>query len=159
MFCFTELIEKNNLTEIEEILDNTLGGWPVIMGKGWNENAFNWIQTNYKLLSFGYPTDNLITLSADIGLDDSSHRILMVEEPNFFINTELLRKSINSTLLSTYHKYMVDVAVLFGADRNFAEKELLETLEFASTLANVSKDLHFIKYSHLHMKKFNFVFS
>lgn len=41
-------------------------------------------------------------------------------------------------VVSAYYSYMVDLAVLFGADRPKAETELKESLEFEMALANVS---------------------
>ncbi len=40
--------------------------------------------------------------------------------------------------IEAYHKYMVDVAVLFGADPEFAIKDLNDVLVLETILANVS---------------------
>jgi len=47
-------------------------------------------------------------------------------------------KGFNETLVTAYYKYMVDIAVLFGANRDLAKTELLLSLEFEMALANVS---------------------
>ena len=41
-------------------------------------------------------------------------------------------------IVRAYYDYQVDIAVLLGADRSRAEKELKESLEFEIKLANVS---------------------
>lgn len=42
--------------------------------------------------------------------------------------------------MRAYYEFMVDNAVIFGASRERAEKELLESLEFETRLANVGID-------------------
>lgn len=39
--------------------------------------------------------------------------------------------------MKAYYNFMIDNAVIFGATRERAEKELLESLEFETRLANV----------------------
>lgn len=39
--------------------------------------------------------------------------------------------------MKAYYEYMVDVAVIYGANRSQAEQELRESLEFEMDLANV----------------------
>lgn len=52
-------------------------------------------------------------------------------------------KGTNEKIVKAYYSYMVDVAVILGADRNTAEKELKESLEFEMKLANVSDSLSY----------------
>lgn len=47
-------------------------------------------------------------------------------------------KGLDEKIVAAYYRYMVDIAVLFGADRNRATKELRESLDFEINLANVS---------------------
>lgn len=47
---------------------------------------------------------------------------------------------MNSTIVEAYYSYQVDMAVIFGADRAFAEKEMMKSLEFEFDLANVKED-------------------
>lgn len=49
-----------------------------------------------------------------------------------------LKPSSESDYLAAYHKYMTEVAVLLGADRNSAANELSDVIEFEKKLANVS---------------------
>jgi neprilysin len=54
-----------------------------------------------------------------------------------------LVKGMTDKVVSAYYSYMVDLAVLFGADRSKAETELKESLNFEMALANVSSfDIH-----------------
>lgn len=45
---------------------------------------------------------------------------------------------MNSTIVEAYYSYQVDMAVIFGANRAFAEKEMMKSLEFEFDLANVN---------------------
>ena len=54
------------------------------------------------------------------------------------LSREYLVKGITDKVVSAYYSYMVDLAVLFGADRSKAETELKESLDFEMALANVS---------------------
>lgn len=45
---------------------------------------------------------------------------------------------MDDKIVSAYYKYMVDMSVIFGAQKSRAEKELKESLEFEIALANVS---------------------
>lgn len=55
------------------------------------------------------------------------------------LSREYLIKGLNNTIVKAYHKYQVDMAVLYGADRKRAEKEMRDVLEFEFALANVSE--------------------
>lgn len=46
-------------------------------------------------------------------------------------------KGLDDGKVKAYYDYMVDIAVIFGADRPRAIKELKESLEFEMQLANV----------------------
>ena len=49
-----------------------------------------------------------------------------------------MTKGLSDKLVNAYYEYMVDVAVLFGADKERAAEELKESLLFEIKLANVS---------------------
>ena len=53
------------------------------------------------------------------------------------MNREYLVKGTNDKIVDAYYRYMVDTAVLLGADKARAQKELKESLEFEIKLANV----------------------
>lgn len=46
-------------------------------------------------------------------------------------------KGLENPIVEAYHSYQVDMAVLYGADRKRAEKEMREVLDFEFALANV----------------------
>ena len=55
-------------------------------------------------------------------------------------------------MVNSYYDYMVDFAVIFGAKRARAEKELRDSLEFEIQLANVS-----IKLPNFLLKKYDII--
>lgn len=52
---------------------------------------------------------------------------------------EFLEKGIEDTNVKAYYDFMVDAAVMFGANKSDAERELLESLKFEIELAKVAK--------------------
>lgn len=54
------------------------------------------------------------------------------------LEAEFLTKGFDEKEVQSYYKYMVDNAIIFGADRERAEQELKESLEFEAKLAKVS---------------------
>lgn len=64
--------------------------------------------------------------------------LLQFDQSAIGLSREYLVKGFNETLVSSYYDYMVDMAVLFGADKDVAKSELRESLDFEIALANVS---------------------
>lgn len=50
----------------------------------------------------------------------------------------ILLKGLDNPVVKAYHSFQVDMAVLYGADRERAEKDMKEAFEFETALANVS---------------------
>lgn len=61
-----------------------------------------------------------------------------MDQASLGLRREFLTKGLDDKLVRAYYEYMVDIAVLFGADKSRATKELRESLEFEMKLANVS---------------------
>lgn len=55
-------------------------------------------------------------------------------------------KGLEDKIVKAYYEYMVDMAVIYGADRPRAERELMESLEFEMALANVKYLKQFISF-------------
>jgi len=49
-----------------------------------------------------------------------------------------LLRGLNDSAVAGYYKLMIESAVILGANRTTAEEEMLQTLKFETTLANVS---------------------
>lgn len=61
-----------------------------------------------------------------------------MDEASLGLSREILVQGLNDTLAKAYYSYMVDLAVIYGAEKSRAETELLESLNFEISLANVS---------------------
>jgi hypothetical protein len=57
------------------------------------------------------------------------------------LSREYLVKGFENPIVQAYHAYQVDMAVLYGADRTRAEKEMREVLDLEFALANVRTSL------------------
>ncbi|XP_037942107.1 neprilysin-2-like isoform X3 [Teleopsis dalmanni] len=132
------LIEKLGPEPITKIADS-LGGWPLLKGDAWDpENTWTWQETVKKFRRLGFSMDYVVDFSISVDLKNSTKRIIDLDQSSIGLSREYLVKGFNETLVSAYYDYMVDISVLFGADKETAKKELLESLQFEMDLANIS---------------------
>jgi len=66
---------------------------------------------------------------------------LQLDQATLGLSREYLSKGFDDKLVQAYYRYMVDIAVILGANRERARTELKESLEFEIQLANVSFSL------------------
>ncbi|XP_031344609.1 neprilysin-2-like isoform X1 [Photinus pyralis] len=130
-------IESDGLTTIKSILKD-LGGWPVLEGPKWEEGKFNWRQSVYKFRKAGYSVDYFLDFSIGIDFKNTSRRVIDIDQGALGLRREFLIKGLDDKLVRAYYDYMVDIAVIFGADTEVAKKELKESLDFEIKLANIS---------------------
>ena len=137
-----------------------LEGWPLIEGELWNETNFDLIDLITKIRSYGFEnrflfnirvapdfrrnTKNIIYVNFDIDLLEYIEYLYYIEftqqigEPIFacLTNKELI--DTNTPKIKYYLNFMVDVAVLLGADEGKAEQHLKDVILFESKIANVN---------------------
>ncbi|XP_015116946.1 neprilysin-2 isoform X2 [Diachasma alloeum] len=130
-------IEAQGLKPLLSILQK-LGGWPVLEGDQWNEETFNWIQSVYKFKDLGYSVDYFLDFSIGVDLKNSTKRVIDLDQASLGLSREYLSKGLDDKIVKAYYSYMVDIAVILGAKREFAEKQLLQSLKFEIKLANIS---------------------
>ncbi|CAH1183162.1 unnamed protein product [Phaedon cochleariae] len=131
------MIEKDGLDTINVILKD-LGGWPVLEGEKWSEGEFDWRRSVYKFRRVGYSVDYFMDFSVGVDVKNSTKRIIDIDQASLGLRREFLTKGLDDKIVKAYYDYMVDLAVLFGADRDRAVRELRESLEFEIKLANIS---------------------
>ncbi|XP_057330724.1 neprilysin-2-like [Microplitis mediator] len=136
--CMNETaIKENGLSPLLSKL-NKLGGWPVLEGLKWKEDAFHWTNSIYTLREMGYSFNYLFSFAMDSDIRNNTNRVLILKLPYLGLNPPFLSKGLENQLVKDYKKYSVDVAVLLGADRGSAEREMNESLLFEIKLANLS---------------------
>uniref|UniRef100_A0A1B0DA99 Peptidase M13 N-terminal domain-containing protein n=1 Tax=Phlebotomus papatasi TaxID=29031 RepID=A0A1B0DA99_PHLPP len=131
------LIEERGLKPLEVIVD-ALGGWPVVRGDSWDEKSWTWVDAVKKFRKYGYSVDYILDFSVGIDLKKSTQRTIDLDQSALGLSREYLIKGLDDKIVQAYYSYMVDLAVIYGAERSRAEKELKESLEFEIKLANIS---------------------
>ncbi|XP_070137530.1 neprilysin-2 isoform X1 [Drosophila bipectinata] len=132
------LIESLGPLPITRVAEK-LGGWPLLKGDSWNaDDTWTWQEQVKKFRAAGFSMDYIIDFSIGVDLQNSTKRLIDLDQSSLALSREYLVKGFNETLVVAYYDYMVDVAVLFGADKELAKKELLSSLEFEIDLANIS---------------------
>ncbi|KAL5238849.1 hypothetical protein ACI65C_006259 [Semiaphis heraclei] len=125
-----EKIEMDGLVPFKKML-KTLGGWPVLEGDKWENAEYTWKDIVYKIREMGYSVDYLIRFSIGIDSKNSTMRAIELDEASLSL------KGIDEKIVLRYYSYMVDIAVLLGADRHRAVKEMVQSLEFEIRLAKI----------------------
>ncbi|XP_059610149.1 neprilysin-2-like [Phlebotomus argentipes] len=131
------LIEERGLKPLKTIMDD-LGGWPVDRGDAWDEKSWSWVEAVKKFRKYGYSVNYILVFLVGIDLKKSTQRIIILDQSALGISREYLIKGLDDKIVQAYYSYMVDLAVIYGAERSRAEKELNESLAFEIKLANIS---------------------
>ncbi|XP_022169537.1 neprilysin-11-like [Myzus persicae] len=126
-----EKIEMDGLRPFKKML-KSLGGWPVVEGEKWSYDELTWKDIVYKIREAGYSVDYLIRFSIGIDSKNSAMRAIELDEAS------LALKGTDEKIVARYYRYMVDIAVLLGADQYRAVKELKQSLDFEIRLAKIS---------------------
>ncbi|XP_033212748.1 neprilysin-2-like [Belonocnema kinseyi] len=133
----TAEIERNSLRGVLSDIKE-FGGWPVLE-KLWNASKFEWKNSTYNMQRLGYGTKYFFTFQVITDPLNKQKRVLNIDQPTFLIGREFLVKGLNDPTVSAYFDFIVDIAVLFGANRKTAEIELKESLRFEINLAMISQ--------------------
>ena len=135
----TDKIETIGLAPLKSMLHD-LGGWPVLEPRDtWDEAGFSWIELVYKFRRHGYSPDYLIDFSIVTDSKNSTWRVIDIDQASLGLSREYLVKGLEEDRVTSYFNYMVNVAVLLGADRAKAEEQLKQSLLFEIELAKASQ--------------------
>lgn len=84
-YCFlpficllTDLMEKRGVDFVVDMVKK-IGGWPVLEGKEWDADKFNWVETVYKLHDIGLGAE-MFELTVGVDLLSSYKRVIVVGE-------------------------------------------------------------------------------
>jgi predicted metalloendopeptidase len=137
--CMDEdYIEENAANHVKDIMKK-LGGWPLLEGDKWTGTGFTWYQLAEKANRLGFDTDKLLTITISTDDQDSTRRLIKLDQPSLGLDREYLIKGRKDKDVQAYFTYMVETAVFFGAIRDQAEKELEEVLELELKVAAMSQ--------------------
>lgn len=135
-----------NLTAIEKVgntplatLLKDMGGWPVIEGDAWNEDKFDWLDTLIAYRKHGFSHDLFMDLSVTPDFRNNTRHVIDLDQASLGMpDRSYLLRGLNDSAVAGYYKLMVESSVMLGADRERAEREMLDALYFETILANVS---------------------
>lgn len=116
----------------------SLGGWPVIERSDWKSPPKFSKERLFGTLRGEYSESVLIELF--VGADDKNSSVNIIQLDQLVLalpSQDYYLKSSSEADLQAYHKYMVSIAVLLGANSTTAERELQEVVKFEMQLANV----------------------
>ncbi|XP_057331668.1 neprilysin-2-like isoform X2 [Microplitis mediator] len=131
------VIEEQGLTPLLSIVKK-LGGWPVIDGDMWKDDEFSWMASVFKFREMGYSVDYFIQFGVVVDPKNSTKRVLDLDQASLGLSREYLSKGFDDKIVKEYYRYMVDIAVILGAERERAEEELMGSLKFEMNVANIS---------------------
>lgn len=74
---FAELIERQGIKPIKLVIES-LGGWPIIEAKNWNENCWFWQKILLHLELLGFGSSQIFSISIDVDMKNSTKRMIYV---------------------------------------------------------------------------------
>ncbi|KAF2900246.1 hypothetical protein ILUMI_05943 [Ignelater luminosus] len=133
----TTALEADGLSTIKKIIKE-VGGWPVLEGADWNEDSFDWKKSTYTFRKYGLSIDNFINFAFAHDAKNSSKLTITLDQPQLDVAKVNMMEGFKDELVKTYYEYMVDLAVLFGADKEFATSDVRNMTNFKSELAKIT---------------------
>lgn len=72
-----DAIESLDMIRFDAVVAE-MGGWPVVLGSGWNEALWTWEQFVFRSRIYGYSVSNILSFSVTADNRDSTRRIIRV---------------------------------------------------------------------------------
>ena len=133
----TTSIEENSLTHLADLLAEA-GGWPVLEGEDWEDEDFTWWNLSLRALAAGLDTGRIISIGIGTNPADSQARMMKFDQFSPGLSREYLIKGFDDADVQAYYNYMVNIAVLLGADREKAREEMKEALMLELKLVEIT---------------------
>ena len=133
-----EKLEELGVKPMQQKLKE-FGGWPVVEGNNWalesNFSAWEW---TYKACGEGFEKNQLIKFEITEDDSNTSWRIISLDQADLGMSREYLMKGFDDKDVQFYYRFMLETAILFGAEPDRAKKEMKEALLFEIQLAKAS---------------------
>ena len=130
-------LDELGLEPIKDIVSQ-VGGWPVVEGDAWKGEKFDVWKQSAKVYHMGYSSNYIATVDVATDAKNNSHRVLHFDQPQFGLSKDYWNKGLEEPEVKAYFTYMVETAVLFGADEVRAKDELEKVMRFEQKLAKIS---------------------
>ncbi|KAF2884569.1 hypothetical protein ILUMI_21608 [Ignelater luminosus] len=131
--CMNEsAVGEETMQEFEEILED-LNGWPIVTGHKWNEGIFDWKEILYKLKDRGYTNSMLLEVTVIEDRFNNTNRHIVLILPPYL-------KKVDNEHKDILKRFMTNVAVKFGADRNRAAIEMEKVMDFMENLQKITDE-------------------
>ncbi|KAB0797727.1 hypothetical protein PPYR_08720 [Photinus pyralis] len=129
--------KKNHGIKTMKALLKEVGGWPAVEGDHWSGDDFNWEEMIYKFRKHGFLTSQFLATIVDIHLRNSSMRVIAIKQPRTLINRVNLEKGFDDKIVQSYYKFLVDLAVAFGANKDMALAEMKAFVDFMREISQI----------------------
>jgi len=136
-------VESRGDEPLLEVL-RELGGWPVIGGtlRASEQPTYgkaHWLDTLIKFRQRGFSHDMIIDLSVVPDVRNNRRYIIELDQSSLGLpDRSYYFKGMNDTTVAAYYNMMVDSAIMLGATRQEARRQMSEALEFETSLARIS---------------------
>merc|ERR1719370_1749364 len=97
----------------------------------------NWLEKSFDAWEKGFNIEGLIAIDVVVDQKDATKRILKIDQPNLGLSREYLMEGKEAKSVIAYLNFMVDIAVLLGADQTLAEKDMSEVLDLELQVAEI----------------------
>eukprot|EP00088_Acartia_fossae_P063834 TRINITY_DN7820_c0_g1_i2.p1 TRINITY_DN7820_c0_g1~~TRINITY_DN7820_c0_g1_i2.p1 ORF type:complete len:771 (+),score=167.12 TRINITY_DN7820_c0_g1_i2:291-2315(+) len=131
-----DYIEEKSRSEVLEVVSK-MGGWPVL-GDAFDPEQFVWYELMDRASRLGYGTGKLVSVGISTDADNSTKRIMEIDQASLGLEREYLVKGFDDKDVQAYYRYMVDAAMYLGAEKEAAESQLKDSLMFEIDLANLT---------------------
>lgn len=158
-------MKKQGITPLKKLIEE-IGGWPVVLGDIWDEKTSTWEEVIYEAfkrgLTIGFPFQ---FTTARLSSTNATHykqvygvkiifKVRILKLSSFLNNFQLNSPASLPITNDCYHQldscnytydlyetYQIETAILFGADKERAEKDMANLIKFETLLSNVRKSV------------------
>ena len=114
-----EKLDEIGVEPVRKIISQ-LGGWPVV--DGWNDSdTYNVWEQSVKQYHMGFSSDNIASFYISADAKNNSYRVLHFDQASLGLSKEYWDKGMDEAEVKAYFKYMVDTAILFGAEEEIGK--------------------------------------